>query len=130
MRLKPRSNVGLYDSRFERESCGIGFVAHINKEPSHQNIKDALSILCKMDHRGARGAEPNSGDGAGILTGMPHAFFAKISKELYATDLLSGSYSVGNIFLPAQALRKEFQVLALQQRCSQQQWQAQFFLQA
>ena len=53
-----------------------------------------------MDHRGARGAEPNSGDGAGILTGMPHAFFAKISKELYATDLLSGSYSVGNIFLP------------------------------
>ena len=53
-----------------------------------------------MDHRGARGAEPNSGDGAGILTGMPHAFFAKISKELYATDLLSDSYSVGNIFLP------------------------------
>ena len=53
-----------------------------------------------MDHRGARGAEPNSGDGAGILTGMPHAFFAKISKELYATELLSGSYSVGNIFLP------------------------------
>ncbi|MDC0225410.1 glutamate synthase large subunit [Gammaproteobacteria bacterium] len=100
MRLKPRSNVGLYDSRFERESCGIGFVAQINKEPSHQNIKDALSILCKMDHRGARGAEPNSGDGAGILTGMPHAFFAKISKELYAIDLLSGSYSVGNIFLP------------------------------
>jgi glutamate synthase (NADPH/NADH) large chain len=100
MRLSPRSNVGLYDSRFERESCGIGFVAHVKKEPSHQNIKDALTILCKMDHRGARGAEPNSGDGAGILTGMPHAFFAKISKELYAVDLLQGNYSAGNIFLP------------------------------
>ena len=53
-----------------------------------------------MDHRGARGAESNSGDGAGILAGMPHAFFAKISKELYAIDLLPGGYSAGNIFLP------------------------------
>ena len=76
MRLKKDSNIGLYDSRFEKESCGLGFVAQINKEPSHQNIKDALTILCNMDHRGARGSEPNSGDGAGILTGMPHTFFA------------------------------------------------------
>ncbi|HJM09459.1 MAG TPA: glutamate synthase central domain-containing protein, partial [Gammaproteobacteria bacterium] len=100
MRLKSKSNIGLYDSRFERESCGIGFVANINKEPSHENIKDALTILCNMDHRGARGAEPNSGDGAGILTGMPHAFFTGIAKELYGADLVPGSYSAGNVFLP------------------------------
>jgi glutamate synthase (NADPH/NADH) large chain len=119
MRLRPRSNVGLYDSRYEKESCGIGFVAHINKEPSHQNIKDALTILCKMDHRGARGAEPNSGDGAGILTGMPHAFFAKISRELYALDLLPGSYSAGNIFLPNNEDEREACKTFLEEACYQ-----------
>ena len=118
MRLRTRSNVGLYDSRFERESCGIGFVAHVKKEPSHQNIKDALTILCKMDHRGARGAEPNSGDGAGILTGMPHAFFAKTSKELYALDLLPGSYSAGNIFLPNNEGEREACKTFLEETCS------------
>ena len=100
MRLKKDSNIGLYDSRFEKESCGLGFVAQINKEPSHQNIKDALTILCNMDHRGARGSEPNSGDGAGILTGMPHTFFAGISKECFGVYLEEGGYAVGNIFLP------------------------------
>ena len=51
MMLKQSSNIGMYDSRFEKESCGVGFVAHIKKEPSHENIKDALTILCNMDHR-------------------------------------------------------------------------------
>ena len=107
MRLKKNSNVGLYDSRFERESCGLGFVAQINKEPSHQNIKDALTILCNMDHRGARGSEPNSGDGAGILTGMPHTFFSYIAKECFGVYLQEGEYAVGNIFLPNQERERE-----------------------
>ena len=100
MVLKQSSNNGLYDSQFEKESCGLGFVAQIDKEPSHQNIKDALTILCNMDHRGARGAEPNSGDGAGILTGMPHKFFATIAKDSFGVDLEAEKYSAGNIFLP------------------------------
>ena len=92
MVLKQSSNNGLYDSQFEKESCGLGFVAQIDKEPSHQNIKDALTILCNMDHRGARGAEPNSGDGAGILTGMPHKFFATIAKDSFGVDLEAEKY--------------------------------------
>ena len=72
-----------------------------------------------MDHRGARGAEPNSGDGAGILTGMPHAFFAKVSKELYALDLLPGSYSAGNIFLPNNEDEREACKTFLEEACSQ-----------
>jgi len=72
-----------------------------------------------MDHRGARGAEPNSGDGAGILTGMPHSFFAKISKELYAIDLLPGGYSAGNIFLPNNEDERETCKAFLEEACSQ-----------
>ena len=106
--LKQSSNIGMYDSRFEKESCGVGFVAHIKKEPSHENIKDALTILCNMDHRGARGAEPNSGDGAGILTGMPHDFFSGVAKEAFSVDLDPERYSVGNIFLPNDKKERDF----------------------
>ena len=106
--LKQSSNIGMYDSRFEKESCGVGFVAHIKKEPSHENIKDALTILCNMDHRGARGAEPNSGDGAGILTGMPHDFFSGVAKEAFSVDLDPERYSVGNIFLPNDIKERDF----------------------
>jgi Glutamate synthase domain 1 len=108
MMLKQSSNIGMYDSRFEKESCGVGFVAHIKKEPSHENIKDALTILCNMDHRGARGAEPNSGDGAGILTGMPHDFFSGVAKEAFSVDLDPERYSVGNIFLPNDKKERDF----------------------
>ena len=117
MRLKKDSNIGLYDSRFEKESCGLGFVAQINKEPSHQNIKDALTILCNMDHRGARGSEPNSGDGAGILTGMPHTFFAGISKECFGVYLEEGRYAVGNIFLPNEGKERELCKKSFEEIC-------------
>jgi glutamate synthase (NADPH/NADH) large chain len=62
---------GLYDPGMEHDSCGVGFVAHIKGEPSHQIVRDADHLLCRMDHRGARGAETNTGDGAGILTALP-----------------------------------------------------------
>ena len=119
MRLKKNSNIGLYDSRFEKESCGLGFVAQINKEPSHQNIKDALTILCNMDHRGARGSEPNSGDGAGILTGIPHTFFAGIAKECFGVYLEEGGYAVGNIFLPNEEKEIEFCKKSFEETCSE-----------
>ena len=119
MRLKKDSNIGLYDSRFEKESCGLGFVAQINKEPSHQNIKDALMILCNMDHRGARGSELNSGDGAGILTGMPHTFFAGISRECFGVSLEEGRYAVGNIFLPNEGKEREACKKSFEETCSE-----------
>ena len=59
---------GLYDPKNEHDSCGVGFVAHIKGERSHQIVKDADHLGCRMDHRGARGAERNTGDGAGIIT--------------------------------------------------------------
>ena len=60
---------GLYRPEFEHDSCGVGFVAHIKGKRSHKIIEDADHLLCRMDHRGARGAEPNTGDGAGHAHG-------------------------------------------------------------
>ena len=65
---------GLYSPEQERDSCGVGFIAHVKGQASHQIISDAEYLLCQMDHRGARGAEENSGDGAGILTALPQKF--------------------------------------------------------
>ena len=69
---------GLYDPAYEKDSCGVGFVAHIKGERSHQILLDADHLACRMDHRGARGAERNTGDGAGILTQKPSARSAKM----------------------------------------------------
>ena len=101
MTFKPKKKVGLYDAQFERESCGVGFVANIKGIESRDVVKDALTILCNMDHRGARGSEPNTGDGAGILTGIPHSFFKVIAEQLFGdVSIEVGGYAVGNIFLP------------------------------
>ena len=59
---------GLYDPRFEHDACGTGFVAHVKGHRSHTIVADALTVLENLSHRGARGAEANTGDGAGILT--------------------------------------------------------------
>jgi len=101
MTFKPKKKVGLYDSQYERESCGVGFVANIKGLQSRAIIRDALTILRNMDHRGARGSEPNTGDGAGILTGIPHSFFKPIGDKLFDnTSLTTSTYAVGNVFLP------------------------------
>ena len=92
---------GLYSPDRERDSCGVGFVAHIRGQSSHQIIRDAEHLLCRMDHRGARGAEANSGDGAGILTTLPHAFLARVAREELGTDLPEpGRFAAGVVFLP------------------------------
>jgi glutamate synthase (NADPH) large chain len=90
---------GLYDPDLEKDSCGVGFVAHIKGKPSHQIVSDALTILINMDHRGACGCEANTGDGAGILVGMPDKFVRRIALAEFGIDLPKiGQYSVGNIF--------------------------------
>jgi glutamate synthase (NADPH/NADH) large chain len=66
---------GLYRPEFEHDSCGTGFLAHINGQKSNQIILDALTILENMEHRGACGCDPLTGDGAGILIQLPHEFF-------------------------------------------------------
>jgi glutamate synthase (NADPH/NADH) large chain len=92
---------GLYDPSFEKDSCGVGFVAHIKGQRSHQIVADANTVLINMDHRGACGCEANTGDGAGILTALPHEFLAKVAKDELHTDLPEpGRYGAGIVFLP------------------------------
>jgi len=67
--------IGLYDPVNEHDSCGVGFVAHIKGKKSHRIIEQGLQILCNLDHRGAVGADPLMGDGAGILIQIPDQFF-------------------------------------------------------
>ena len=73
--------IGLYDPALDKDSCGVGFIADIKGRKSHQIVEDALTILVNLEHRGAVGADPRAGDGAGILVQIPHAFFARKAKE-------------------------------------------------
>ena len=100
MQVRP-GKIGLYDPSFEHESCGVGFVAHIGGEHSHSIIEDAQEILLRMDHRGAVGAESNTGDGSGILTALPHEFFERVAHdELNAQLPARDRYGAGLVFLP------------------------------
>ena len=72
---------GLYDPSYEKDSCGVGFVANMKGEPSHQIVLDALEMLVRMEHRGGCGCEPNTGDGAGILVGLPEGYLRKVARE-------------------------------------------------
>jgi len=67
---------GLYDPQFEHDSCGVGFVVNIKGIASHEIVRNALTILTNLEHRGACGCEKNTGDGAGILLQVPHNFLA------------------------------------------------------
>jgi len=92
---------GLYDPAHEHDSCGVGFVAHIKGQRSHQILIDAEEVLRNMDHRGACGCEANTGDGAGILTALPHEFFQKVVQADLGVELPKpGQFAAGNIFLP------------------------------
>jgi len=96
------SNAGLYDPSFEHDSCGIGFVANINGNKSHQVISDALTVLENMEHRGACGCENNTGDGAGIMIQTPHDFFVEECLNLGVNLPDYSRYGVGVLFLPAE----------------------------
>lgn len=91
---------GLYDPQFEHDSCGVGLIADIHGRQSHQIVQDCLSILCRMEHRGARGAEEYTGDGAGILTQIPHRFFAEECSKLGIRLPEPGDYAIGMFFMP------------------------------
>ena len=94
------SNTGLYDPSFEHDACGIGFVANIKGNKSHQIISDALTILENMEHRGACGCENNTGDGAGLAIQTTHEFFFDECVKMGIHLPAYGKYGVGVIFFP------------------------------
>ncbi|MCP4653258.1 MAG: glutamate synthase large subunit [Candidatus Omnitrophica bacterium] len=91
---------GLYDPQFEKDSCGVGFVCDIKGRKSHRIIEQGLEVLTRLSHRGAVGADPKTGDGAGILIQIPHGFFRKTASgnNIDLPDL--GDYGTGLVFLP------------------------------
>lgn len=91
---------GLYDPALDKDSCGVGFIADIKGRKSHKIVDDALRILCNLEHRGAVGADPRMGDGAGILVQIPHKFFSKKAKELGFFLPEPGEYAIGYLFMP------------------------------
>jgi glutamate synthase (NADPH/NADH) large chain len=91
---------GLYDPALAKDSCGVGFIADIKGRKSHQIVEDALAIVCNLEHRGAVGADPRAGDGAGILVQIPHAFFARKAAKLGFKLPNPGEYAVGVLFMP------------------------------
>ncbi|WP_212938773.1 glutamate synthase large subunit [Paenibacillus antibioticophila] len=91
---------GLYDPAFEKDACGMGFVAHIKGKSSHDIVAQALTMLANMEHRGGQGSEPNSGDGAGILLQIPHRFLQSEAEKLGYPLPAPGYYGVGMLFLP------------------------------
>lgn len=104
--MKTQQN-GLYDPSFEHDACGIGFVAHIKGSKSHRMILDALTILENMEHRGACGCENNTGDGAGILIQMPHAFLYEECLKKGINLPAYGKYGVGMAFFPKEVRWRE-----------------------
>lgn len=91
---------GLYDEAFEHDACGIGAVVNVKGEASHETISDALFMLSNMEHRGGRGSDPKTGDGAGILIQIPHNFLKEICKRGGIELPEKGSYGVGMTFFP------------------------------
>src|SRR5215510_15459204 len=98
---------GLYDPRFEHDSCGVSFVAHMRGVASNDLVRTGLSALCNLEHRGATGAEADTGDGAGILIQIPD----RLLREVVEFELPPvGRYAVGIAFLPVdEGLREKAQ---------------------
>ena len=104
---------GLYHPAYEHESCGIGFVVDIKGRRSRKLLDNALDVLAHLNHRGARGSEPNTGDGAGVLLQIPHDALRLLAGEADCTLPEAGAYGVGMCFLPADpSLRRQIVNLA------------------
>ncbi len=98
---------GLYDPRNEHDACGIGLLANINNIKSHRVVKDALGILKNLEHRGAVGADPKAGDGAGIMIQIPHTLFAEEAKRQGFELPAAGQYGVGYLFMPRETVYRQ-----------------------
>jgi glutamate synthase (ferredoxin) len=105
VRSQPRSQT-LYEPSTEHDSCGFGFVVDIAGRPSHAIVRDALTVLANLEHRGASGSEKNTGDGAGILVTVPYAFLGA-AVATYGLTLPDDGYGVAMTFLPRDAASRE-----------------------
>jgi glutamate synthase (ferredoxin) len=94
----PQSPQGLYDPQFEHDACGVGFIVHMKGQTSHDIVEQGLTILTNLEHRGACGCEPNTGDGAGILLQVPHQFLQKVTVAAGFSLPEAGAYGVGMIY--------------------------------
>ncbi|MGO9982835.1 MAG: glutamate synthase central domain-containing protein, partial [Rhodomicrobium sp.] len=94
---------GLYQPSKEHDACGLGLVAHIKGVKSHGIVQDGLKVLLNLEHRGAVGADPHAGDGAGILVQLPHEFLGAEAERLGFKLPAPGTYGVGQLFLPQDA---------------------------
>ncbi len=97
---------GLYDPQFEHDACGVGFVANMKGKKSHEIVSQALEILVNLDHRGACGCEPNTGDGAGILMQMPDSFLRSVCAPLGIELPAPFHYGVGMVFTSPEATER------------------------
>jgi glutamate synthase (ferredoxin) len=101
---------GLYDPQYEHDACGVGFVVNVKGKRSNAIVRQALTVLEHLSHRGACGAEANTGDGAGILLQLPHKFFTKVASQNGFVLPAADEYGVGMLFLPKDAeLRHHFE---------------------
>ncbi len=96
--LRPQQ--GLYNPAHEHDACGIGMICSIRNERSRKIVEDGLKILCNLEHRGAVGADPKAGDGAGILIQIPHEFFAAEAEQIGFSLPAPGHYGVAQLFMP------------------------------
>lgn len=101
------SKQGLYDPQFEHDACGVGFIVHMKGQKSHAIVEQALTILLNIDHRGACGAETNTGDGAGILMQIPHQFLQKVAAAENITLPELGQYGVAMVYSSPDRAQRE-----------------------
>ncbi|MEG3881659.1 glutamate synthase large subunit [Microcoleus sp. herbarium7] len=118
---------GLYDPQFEHDACGVGFIVHVKGNKSHEIVEQALTILLNLDHRGACGCEPNTGDGAGILMQVPHKFLKKVAAAQNIELPEAGEYGVGAIYSSRDRTQREngkriFAEIAAEESCPVLGW--------
>lgn len=105
---------GLYDPRFEHDSCGVGFVCNVDGAKTHDIVENGLKVLRRLSHRGAVGADPKTGDGAGILMQVPHKFLIRECSNIGITLPREGEYGVGLVFLPTNKKDQDFCIKAFE----------------
>jgi glutamate synthase domain-containing protein 2/glutamate synthase domain-containing protein 1/glutamate synthase domain-containing protein 3 len=118
----PPERFGLYDPANEHDACGLGFVAHLHGEKSRAVVESALQLLTNLAHRGAAGADPATGDGAGILTQIPHAFYWRACTAAGFHLPEAGSYGVGMVFLPRDEERRRVFEALIERIANEEGW--------
>ena len=111
---------GMYDPANEHDACGFGFIANIHNEPKHEIVHQALEIVHNLDHRGAIGADPLAGDGAGILIQIPDEFMRKDFAKRGITLPAFGDYAVGMVFLPRDPTKCDLAAASIEKAIDQE----------